>query len=83
MEKRYISLLLITIWICIVLAFMLVGEIINIEIFFVLWLITMVIIVEISKTSHVQTIYISNLYKIIGIGVIIFVCIVIKNIIGI
>lgn len=80
MLKKNIAVITLALWTFIILTFMIMAYTVNLEIFFVLWLIGLLIITELIDTKNVETTYLKFIKWIIGISVIIFGYIVIKKI---
>lgn len=80
MLKKNIAVITLALWTFIILTFMIMAYTVNLEIFFVLWLIGLLIITELIDTKNVETTYLKFIKWIIGISVIIFAYIVIKKI---
>lgn len=80
MLKKNIAVITLALWTFIILTFMIMAYTVNLEIFFVLWLIGLLIITELIDTKTVETTYLKFIKWIIGISVIIFAYIVIKKI---
>lgn len=71
------------IWLMIVLLFMILAQSLNLEIFFVLWLIGLLIVVELVDPAFVQPRYIRAVKFIIAAGVIVFGVIVAQKVLEI
>lgn len=80
MLKKNIAVITLALWTFIILTFMIMAYTVNLEIFFVFWLIGLLIITELIDTKNVETTYLKFIKWIIGISVIIFAYIVIKKI---
>lgn len=80
MKKKIISATMITAWTCIILIIMLFSRHINLEIFFVLWLIGLLFITELIDTRNVKSKYMIYKNRIIAAGIIIFVYLIIQKI---
>ncbi|MFH0968373.1 MAG: hypothetical protein V1862_11890 [Methanobacteriota archaeon] len=59
---------------------MLLARSVDLEILFVLWLIGMLVIVELSETGYSRPRYMSRLTALIGVGILLFGLIVIRKI---
>lgn len=83
MKTKYLALVVLSTWTCIILGFMLLGWYIDLEVFFVLWLIGLLIITELIDTHFIQSKQSKNIKILIIISIIIFGLIIIKKILGI
>lgn len=83
MKKKQLALLALVIWLFVVCIFMLLARTIDLEIFFVLWLIGMLVIVELLDAGSVRPAYLRSLKYVIAAGVIIFGLIVAEKIVEI
>ena len=72
MKKRLAAALALTTWLFVVSIFMLLARSFDLEIFFVLWLIGILVIVELLDTGSVQPVYLRSLKYLIAAGIIIF-----------
>ncbi|PWR71761.1 hypothetical protein ACKUB1_15925 [Methanospirillum stamsii] len=80
MKKKDLATLFLVIWVLIILTFMLMGQYLDLEIFFVLWLIGLLIITELISTHNIQTKYLVKIKYVIAIGVAIFAFIVLEKV---
>lgn len=71
-EKKQVAVVLLVIWLLLVIFFMILAQTISLEIFFVLWLIGLLVIVEFMGPSYVQPRYIRYLKYLITVGIVIF-----------
>ncbi len=71
-KKKQILILVLTIWLLLVIFLMIVAQNFRLEIFFILWLIPMVIIVELISPAYVQPSYLRYLKILIGVCIIIY-----------
>jgi hypothetical protein len=83
MHKKRIALLALTLWLILIIAFMLLARTLDLEIFFVLWLIGILVIVELVSGAHATPRYLKYLKFIIAAGVIIFGAIVAQKVLEI
>jgi hypothetical protein len=81
--KKSLAAGALVIWLMIVLLFMILAQSLNLEIFFVLWLIGLLIIVELVDPAFVQPRYIRAVKYVIAAGVIIFGVIVAQKVLEI
>jgi hypothetical protein len=72
MRKPHLAVIAIAVWLSIVIAFMLLAGRADLEIFFVLWLIGILVIVELIDTRFSQPRYLRNMKYMIAIGIVIF-----------
>ena len=72
MRKKLVAAIVLTIWLIIVAVFMLLARRFDLEIFFVLWLIGILVIVELIDARTVQPLHISYIKYIIAAGIILF-----------
>ena len=79
MNKKQIAPIALIIWLIIVVLFMLLLQRFNLEIFFILTLIGILVIADLIKYRYVQPAYLQYLNYIIGAGIVIFGVIVIKK----
>jgi hypothetical protein len=72
MKKKLPAAIAITIWLIIISMFMLLANRIDLEIFFILWVLGLLVIVELIDTRFSDPVYIRYLKYIIASGIIIF-----------
>lgn len=72
MNRKQAALAVLTAWIVILLVFIALSAVINIEIFFVLWLIGLLVIVELTDSTYIQPRYMRYIKGIVTCGVIVF-----------
>ena len=72
MKKKNLAAIGLVIWLLIISIFMLLAHSINIEIFFVLWLIGILVIVELIDTRFTLPSYLRYLKYIIAAGIVLF-----------
>lgn len=83
MHKKRIALLALTLWLILIIAFMLLARTLDLEIFFVLWLIGILVVVELVSGASVTPRYLRYLRFVIAAGVIIFGAIVAQKVLEI
>lgn len=83
MKKKILAVIVITIWLIIISIFMLLAWRIDLEIFFVLWLIGLLVIVELMDTRFTLPPYMRYLKYVIAVGIILFGGIVIGKVLEI
>ncbi|EHQ34462.1 hypothetical protein [Methanoplanus limicola] len=71
-DKKKLTLLVLSVWLAIVVIFMALANILNVEILFVLWLIGILVIIELIDSPYLSTSYIRNLKVVISAGVGVF-----------
>ncbi len=79
-QKKQLAIIGLIIWLLLVLFFMILTRTLNIEIFFVLWLLGLLVIVEFIGPSFVQPTYVRYLKNLITAGIIVFGVIVAKKV---
>jgi len=80
MKKKQLALLALTCWLFLVSVFMLLARTIDLEIFFVLWLIGLLVIVELLDTGSVRPPCLRFLKFLIAAGIVVFGLIVAQKI---
>ena len=80
MRKKQLAILTICSWLFIITAFMIAAQRFDLEIFFVLWLIGILVIVELTDTRYFQTSHLKKLKYIIAVGILIFGYIVVEKV---
>jgi len=80
MIKKQIAAITLTLWLTIVFIFMLLLQRFDLEIFFVLTLIGILVIAELIKQRYVQTGYMRYMGYLIGAGIVLFGVIVIRKV---
>ena len=83
MKKKNLAIVAITLWLIIISIFMVLASRIDLEIFFVLWLIGLLVIVELSDTRFSLPPYLKYIKYVIAAGILVFGIIVIKKILEI
>jgi hypothetical protein len=79
-RKKQITVLILCIWLLIITIFMMAAQRFDLEIFYVLWLIGILIIVELTETRYFQTPYLKKIKIIIAVGIVIFGYIVVEKV---
>jgi len=79
-QKKQIAIAVLVLWLLLVIFFMVLARNLSLEIFFVLWLIGLLVIVELIGPSFVQPAYLRYLKYLIAAGVIVFAVIVAKKV---
>jgi hypothetical protein len=72
MKKKILAVMLIAVWLIIICIFMLLARRIDLEIFFVLWLIGLLVIVELMDTRFSLPPYMRYLKYVIAAGILLF-----------
>ncbi|KQC08089.1 MAG: hypothetical protein APR55_03275 [Methanolinea sp. SDB] len=72
MRKKALAFLGLMIWLILVIGFMLLAKTLDLEIFFVLWLIGTLVIAELASDASANAAYMRNLRYVIACGVFIF-----------
>jgi hypothetical protein len=80
MNKKQVAAIALTLWLSIVFIFMLLLQRFDLEIFFVLTLIGILVIAELIKQRYVQPGYLRYLGYLIGAGILLFCIIVIQKV---
>jgi len=83
MNRKQIAAITLVLWLTIVIVFMLLLQRFDLEIFFVLMLIGILVIAELIKQQYVQPGYLRYLNYLIGAGIIIFGIIVVQKVVEI
>jgi len=83
MRKKDLAAIVIGIWLIIISCFMLLAYRIDLEIFFVLWLIGLLVIVELMDTRFTLPPYLRYIKYIVAIGIVIFGAIVTQKVLEI
>lgn len=76
MKKKDLAIIVISIWLVVITIFMLLAARIDLEIFFVLWLIGLLVIVELMDTRFCLPPYMRYLKFVVAAGILLFGCIV-------
>jgi hypothetical protein len=79
-EKKQIAATVLVIWLVIVIFFMILARNLSLEIFFVLWLIGLLVIIELIGPSFVKPSYLKYLTYLVAAGVIVFAVIVAQKV---
>ncbi|MFA5001885.1 MAG: hypothetical protein WC502_02790 [Methanolinea sp.] len=80
MMKKHLAISALAAWVILVIGFMMLARTLDLEIFFVLWLIGILIIVELASDHTATPRYLSILKMVIASGVILFGVIVARKI---
>lgn len=80
MMKKHLAISALAAWVILVIGFMVLARALDLEIFFVLWLIGILIIVELASDHMATPRYLSMLKMVIASGVILFGVIVARKI---
>ena len=83
MKKKILAAVAIAIWLVVISIFMLLARSIDLEIFFVLWLIGLLVIVELMDTRFSLPPYMRYLKYVIAAGIVLFGGIVIQKVLEI
>ena len=83
MKKKSLAALVIAVWLVIISIFMLLAYRIDLEIFFVLWLIGLLVIVELMDTRYTLPDHMRYLKYVVACGIVIFGAIVIGKVLEI
>ncbi len=83
MKKKILAVIVIAIWLIIISIFMILAYRVDLEIFFVIWLIGLLVIIELMDTRFSQPPYMRYLKYFIATGIILFGGIVIRKILEI
>ena len=83
MRKTQLAVVAIAAWLAIVAAFMLLSGHVDLEVFFVLWLIGILVIVELIDTRFLQPQYLRYMKYLIAAGIVIFGVIVAQKVLEI
>jgi len=76
MKKKDLAIIAVTVWLIVITIFMLLAARIDLEIFFVLWLIGLLVIVELMDTRFSLPPYMRYLKFVVAAGILLFGCIV-------
>jgi hypothetical protein len=82
-SKKHIATFSLIIWLLIIIFFMILSQNLNLEIFFVLWLIGLLVIVELIDPPFSQPRYIRYIKYVVAAGVVIFGVIVAQKVLEI
>lgn len=72
MKKKDLAIIVVTIWLIVITVFMLLAARIDLEIFFVLWLIGLLVIVELMDTRFTLPPYMRYLKYVVAAGILLF-----------
>jgi hypothetical protein len=70
--KKHLAIIVMAIWLFLVLFFMILAQNLDLEIFFILWLVGLLVIVELINPAFVQPSYIRYLKFLVAAGIIVF-----------
>ena len=79
-QKKELAIAALVIWLLLVIFFMILARNLSLEIFFVLWLIGLLVIVELISPAFVRPSYLRYLKYVIAAGVVIFGAIVAQKV---
>jgi hypothetical protein len=82
-QKKQLAIAALVIWLLLVIFFMILARSLSLEIFFVLWLIGILVIVELIGPAYVRPSYLQTLKYLIAAGVIVFGVIVAQKVLEI
>jgi len=80
MKKKFLAAIVIAVWLIVISMFMLLAWRIDLEIFFVLWLIGLLVIVELMDTRFSLPPYMRYLKYVIAVGIFLFGIIVVEKV---
>ncbi len=83
MQKKHLSVTVLAAWSFVVIAFMVLARTLNLEIFFVLWLIGVLVVVELASGHFVTPRHLQVQKLVIAAGVILFGAIVARKVLEI
>ncbi|HEX3002168.1 MAG TPA: hypothetical protein VHN82_07365 [Methanoregula sp.] len=72
MKKKTLAVMVISLWLLIISIFMLLAYRVDLEIFFVLWLIWILVIIELTDTRYTLPPFMRHLKYIVAAGIILF-----------
>ncbi|AGB02471.1 MraY family glycosyltransferase [Methanoregula formicica] len=72
MKKKDLAIIVVTVWLIVITVFMLLAARIDLEIFFVLWLIGLLVIVELMDTRFTLPPYMRYLKYVVAAGILLF-----------
>lgn len=79
-RKKQLAIAVLVIWLLLVIFFMVLARNLSLEIFFVLWLIGLLVIVELISPAFVRPLYLRYIRYVIAAGVIVFGAIVAEKV---
>jgi len=82
-KKKNLAITIITIWLIVISLFMVLAYRIDLEIFFVLWLIGLLVIVELADTRFSLPPYLRYIKYVVAAGIVVFGIIVIRKVLEI
>nr|WP_321352381.1 hypothetical protein [uncultured Methanoregula sp.] len=80
MKKKNLAITIITIWLIVISLFMVLAYRIDLEIFFVLWLIGLLVIVELADTRFSLPPYLRYIKYVVAAGIVVFGIIVVRKV---
>ena len=83
MKKKVLAAIVMFIWLVVISAFMLLAQQVDLEIFFVLWLIGILVIVELMDTRFSLPTYIRYIKYLVAAGIVLFGGIVVQKVLEI
>jgi hypothetical protein len=83
MKKKVLAAIIMFIWLVVISAFMLLAQRVDLEIFFVLWLIGILVIVELMDTRFSLPTYIRYIKYLVAAGIVLFGGIVVQKVLEI
>jgi hypothetical protein len=81
--KKQVAAVTMAIWLLIVIILMVLSESVNLEFFFILWMIGMVVILELIEPRFIKPRYILKIKYIVTAGFVVFCAIVVKKVLEI
>lgn len=75
-EKKQAMLMLLAAWVVVIIVFMSLSYVVDLEILFVLWLIGLLVIVELADSMNIRPQYMKSVKIVVAIGVFVFATIV-------
>jgi hypothetical protein len=79
-KKKNLAITIITIWLIVISLFMVLAYRIDLEIFFVLWLIGLLVIVELADTRFSLPPYLRYIKYVVAAGIVVFGIIVVRKV---
>jgi hypothetical protein len=83
MKKKVLAAIIMFIWLVVISAFMLLAQRVDLEIFFVLWLIGILVIVELMDTRFSLPSYLRYIKYLVAAGIVLFGGIVVQKVLEI
>lgn len=72
MKKKTLAVIVISLWLLIISTFMLLAYRVDLEIFFVLWLIGLLVVIELMDTRYTLPPFMRHLKYVVAVGIILF-----------